>query len=1051
MIHLLSIFLFLSIVLGQGIVFNEIMSSNGSTIYDEDGDTPDWIELYNGNDSSVSLGGYGISDDLDDPFKWTFPDIELPAGNHLLLFASDKDRSEIHHWETVIAWGDDWHYRIGDSEPSTNWNTISFDDSDWSIGPSGFGYGDDDDSTVISPTVSIYLRNTFTIENIDQISAVFLHADYDDAFVAYLNGSEIARANIGEPGTTPSYDQGADTWREANIYQGGFPESFELDLQNINLVSGENTLAIQVHNYDINSSDLTLIPFFTLGFDTVIEDPNGTPDLVVLPNISLHTNFKISSSGETLTLTMPSGDLVDQLETGQIPTDISYGRLPDGGTDWFFFDEPTPETANVTEGFQGLSNQPQFFPNGGFYTSVLELSLETESPTATIYYTIDATEPNESSFIYTNPIVLNTTTIVRAKVIDSGWIPSPTITHTYFQNVESDLPIISLTTAPINLWDEETGIYAMGNDASENFPYLGANFWEDWEKPIHIELFESDGDANLRMDAGVKIFGGWSRGFPQKSLSIFARSVYGSGEINYSLFSDRPFHNYEAFVLRNSGNDWNSSMLRDGFLTGIINNTRLDHQAFRPTIVYLNGDYWGIHNLREKINEHFIASHHNIDPENIDLLEFNGMPIVGDTDHYDNLMEFIETRNLSITENYDYVQTQMDIDNFILYQLTQIFIDNRDWPGNNIKFWREKVPNGKWQWILYDTDFGFGVWDPNAYAFNTLEFAADPNGSDWPNPPWSTFLFRSLLENESFRFDFINQFCDHLNTTFKPDRVIQLLNQKANLISDEITIHINLWQNIINWNYNISQMENFANLRLPYIRSHIQTFFDLEEMVLIQISLSPVNGGHIKLNSIELTEFPFNGHYYKEIPITLSAIPANGFEFTGWSGVDNGDSSQITIMLIDDMSITAHFTPVDEGEIVINEINYNSSSDFDSEDWVEIFNGRHSDVDLSGWTFKDSEDDHQFILPNNIELNTGEYLILCRDTTAFMSLFPNQTNFIGNFNFGLSGSGELIRLFNQTGVLIDEVEYDDHSPWPEEADGNGPTLELINPNEDNEL
>ena len=222
-------------------------------------------------------------------------------------------------------------------------------------------------------------------------------------------------------------------------------------------------------------------------------------------------------------------------------------------------------------------------------------------------------------------------------------------------------------------------------------------------------------------------------------------------------------------------------------------------------------------------------------------------------------------------------------------------------------------------------------------------------------------------------------------------------------------------------------------------------------MVLIQISLSPVNGGHIKLNSIELTEFPFNGHYYKEIPITLSAIPANGFEFTGWSGVDNGDSSQITIMLIDDMSITAHFTPVDEGEIVINEINYNSSSDFDSEDWVEIFNGRHSDVDLSGWTFKDSEDDHQFILPNNIELNTGEYLILCRDTTAFMSLFPNQTNFIGNFNFGLSGSGELIRLFNQTGVLIDEVEYDDHSPWPEEADGNGPTLELINPNEDNEL
>lgn len=1049
--QLLFLLILTSGTFSQGIHINELMSSNGNTIQDEDGDTPDWIELYNGNDSIIHLLNYGISDDPDNLYKWIFPDISLLPNDYLLIFASDKDRHELVHWETIIDWGDEWQYFIGDSEPPSDWNTSEFDASNWLTGPSGFGYGDNDDSTYITPTVSIYTRNHFYIENPEDIIRSFLHIDYDDAFVAYINGIEIARANIGEPGIPPPYNLGADTWREAEMYQGGFPEPFEINLNDNVLISGINTLAIQCHNYDIHSSDLSLIPFLTLGFDSTLFNSNETPELVVLPETSLHTNFKISSSGEILSFTSPTGEIIDQIETGFIPRDFSIGRQPDGSSSWLMFNEPTPGSSNITEGFEGILEIPHVSPSGGFFNDPIQVEIIIDSPSAIIYYTTDSTEPDESSSVYSGPIELNSTTIIRARAFDSGWAPSKIITHTFFQNVDHSIPIISLTTAPDNLWDEETGIYVMGNNASNDYPYFGANFWEDWERPIHIELFESNEEANLRMDAGVKIFGGWSRGFPQKSLSIFARSTYGFNEIEYNLFPDRPFSTYEAFVLRNSGNDWSSTMMRDGLLTGIVRDTDLDLQAYRPVVVYLNGEYWGIHNMREKINEHFIASHHNIPSNNIDLLEFNGIPIVGDSDHYMNLLQYISTHDLSMAEHYNYVQTQMDVENFISYYIAQIYFDNRDWPGNNIKFWRPKTSDGKWKWILYDTDFGFGIWDPYAYSFNTLQFAAEPNGPDWPNPPWSTFLFRALLENESFQLDFINHFCDHLNTTFNSDEVLELSNQLSDIISTEMDHHIEKWDNIYNWNNNINRMNTFASYRVPYVRTHIQSFFNLEEMALLQLSSSPDSGGSVQLNSVAISEFPFQGHYFKSIPITLTAIPALGFEFVGWSGVENTDSSQITFSLQNDISIQAMFEPIHEGNIVINEINYNSSSNFDTEDWVELFNGRNSTIDLENWKFLDSDDNHTFIFPETTQLEPGDFLVLCRDTSAFRSLFPNVTHIIGNFDFGLSGGGELIRLVNNLDELIDFVEYDDNSPWPSNPDGDGPTLELINPSLDNSI
>ena len=137
--------------------------------------------------------------------------------------------------------------------------------------------------------------------------------------------------------------------------------------------------------------------------------------------------------------------------------------------------------------------------------------------------------------------------------------------------------------------------------------------------------------------------------------------------------------------------------------------------------------------------------------------------------------------------------------------------------------------------------------------------------------------------------------------------------------------------------------------------------------------------------------------------------------------------------------------------IVINEINYNSSDNFDSDDWVEIYNNSNDTIDIGSWLLKDEDDDHIFTVPSNIKILPEQYIIFCKDTIKFTELFPDVESYYGNLGFGLSGGSDLVRLFDYTGSLVDTVRYDDDDPWPLSADGNGPTLELKHPTLDNTL
>ena len=551
------IFLLTSILLSQDLVINEMMASNSATLADNDGDYPDWLELYNNSEHPISLDGYGLSDRPEQPFRWRLPAISIQPHDYLLIFASGKDqRSAVAAWETIIDHGDVWKYAPGSAEIPADWNALAFEDSAWARGPSGLGYGDGDDATEIATTISVFARRTFYLDSLDNITAALLHIDYDDGFVAYLNGVEIARANLGSGLQRPAWDLAASTGREAKLYSGGEPERYIVEDPLQLLREGQNLLAIEVHNVSPTSSDLSLIPFFTLGFSSPSPNSTGSPEILSLQPQHLHCNFKIKSGGEGLLLTKPNGIRCDELTATQMPTDISWGRCPDGGSARGYFDNPTPGKPNNGRCYTRIATAVRFSIPGGIYNGEQHIELSADS-SATIFYSLDGSIPDSSAIEYTDPISISQTTVLRARAFTSGQLPGQTVTQTFLIDEGIALPIVSLVTDPENLWDPEIGIYVEGSNGIPGYCSSNPKNWnQDWERPASLEFFEPDGERGFAIDCGIKIGGGCTRKYAQKSIAVYTRSEYGDTEINYRLFPDKPLLQYNNLMLRNGGQDW---------------------------------------------------------------------------------------------------------------------------------------------------------------------------------------------------------------------------------------------------------------------------------------------------------------------------------------------------------------------------------------------------------------------------------------------------------------------------------------------------------------
>ena len=502
-------------------------------------------------------------------------------------------------------------------------------------------------------------------------------------------------------------------------------------------------------------------------------------------------------------------------------------------------------------------------------------------------------------------------TVVRAKVYATGKLPSETISRTYLFTPDgqpkSTLPVISIKTNPDNIFDYEKGIGVAGKDfvdwrnanplASKNQLPIG-NFFRTSEVPANFEML-IDGSPVLNQEIGVRVHGNFSRNVDKKSFRLYSTGSNASeSEFDYPLFPSQSFHTFKRLLLRNSGNDYERTLFKDSFVQQIGKGLNVELQDYRPVTTYLNGEYWGIHNLTERQDEYYYASHYGLDSDNI---EFFADPGIDNTSgDYESVDNFVKTQNMADQGNYNYVKTKFDVDNLIDYSVLELYAANWDWPYGNVTYWRNKVPynpsagngkDGRWRWSVFDVDLSF-----EEYWADQFPKALGQNGNGTP-----TFVLKYMLPNLEFRNKFINRYADLINSHFKPQRLIDQIYACKNAIATEMVENIKRWNRPASfglWESNVNLMVEFATKRPSYVLGHIQSQFQLTNGTRnVVVNVSNKNHGYVRVNTINIVPetigipedpYPWTGTYFKDVLIKITAIPKPGFKFVQWELVGTG-------------------------------------------------------------------------------------------------------------------------------------------------------------------
>ncbi len=601
-------------------------------------------------------------------------------------------------------------------------------------------------------------------------------------------------------------------------------------------------------------------------------------------NTGRHANFSLDSEGEDVVLSNGAGILLDKISYPKQLTNISYGRITNGTGTWAYLSVPTAGSGNnATTASQQLT-KPNFSVSGGRYSSTVQVSLSHSNPAAEIRFTTNGSEPNINSSKFSTPIPVSQTQTLKAKAFLNGFLPGETETQTYFINEHTfSLPVISISTRPDYLYDNTIGIYVEGTNGAGGYcSNKPVNWNQDWERHAVFEYYDKNGTRLFNQSVDIRIGGNCSRNQAQKSFAIKARDKYGSNIMNYKFFS-KSVNQFGGLMLRNSGNDFNITMFRDAFMQALpVGQMDVDYMDYQPTILYLNGQYMGIQNLREKIDADFIESNYNVDKDDLDLIETYENALEGSANAYKNYKNTLAGMNRTTQASYNYIDQHIDVQEFINYLVAEIYFANTDWPGNNMKFWRDASVNGKFRWILWDTDFGFALYQDSSWPTHpTLNFVTATNGPDWPNPPWSTQHIRMLLENPIFRERFIQTMNTALNTTFQPDRVISMINQFQSRIATEMPYHKARWWGDMNgWNYEVQRMRDFAISRNTFMRQHMAEFFGLNGTVNISTAVKQ-GEGKFRMNEVTADANP-SQRYFRNLPVRIEPVPALGYAFKEW-------------------------------------------------------------------------------------------------------------------------------------------------------------------------
>ena len=714
---------------GNRLCINELMAKGSSLILSENSGQNEWIELYNGTSNTIQLKNYGLSDDPDEPFKWTFPEVELKSDNYLLIYAG---------------------------------------------------------------------------------------------------------------------------------------------------VDSEDDIETQ----------------------------------------SLYTGYCLSAQGGIVTLTSPDGTTVDKFEYQECVKNVPYGRTLNGGKP-ALLNKATPGFANASNVSRYIHEQtsdilPEFSHEGGYYKEPITLSMSCPEG-CSIYYSLDGSVPNYSSELYERPILLENPSdkpnryanrnaskstniflaygqssvkkavIVRARLCKNGQFAPSTKDATFFLENKPEINTISLITDPENLFDNQEGIYVGGfirslfarTQYNEEMHDRDINFGnysltgETSLRPVHIEMYSGiDSETLLNQSGEMSISGGlYTSAGGAKSLRLYATTKYGDDKyfsIPFFKHTETTTTSFRQLVIRtNSAYIYNG--FSDAFCTTLFLNEGLAVQAYEPVAVYLNGEYWGCAELRERLDETMIADHYGLDKKDIVLLKSSKverMEIKSGTENdrkdYLELYEYAAEHDMTNMIHYQYLAERIDLDNFIRNYLAHIYFGSCDWPDNNVRAFRTKTlgydnsyHDGKWRFPLYDMDMTC-----EDYKHNTLLYALGREKRDWENneypAEWSTQLFAGLMDNATFRKQFLDIYQDYRQTIFQPSYLLNRFDEFVAAYGSELKAHNERWtrqptflgkiksifddfeQEELGEDMDVvlTRIRTFLEKRLPYMDKYMEEFYAIKGEII---------------------------------------------------------------------------------------------------------------------------------------------------------------------------------------------------------------------------
>lgn len=761
----------------DGLVISELMADNASSIQTSSGEHTDWIEIYNGTDSPINLAGYSLSDDATDRRRYVFPNITLAAGEYQLVFASGAEQS-----------GDELHaaFRL-----STEGEHVVLYD------PLG---------TPIS-----YLE--------------YDHLDTDESLARRENGS-VERTMLVSPGQ-PNTEAGAraaidpvwlsPTQNAQGLYINEVICSDDDSSDWVEIVN-ESSQAVDISGYGLSDNpsrphkwlapEGTTIP----AGGCIVISLVGSGDDAKDPVSAYTAPFALDVDGnESLVLSDAQGSVIDQMLVSSQRRGISYGRMS-GESSYVYFANPTPGAANGGTFYRRCAQEVAFSQDGGVQTGPISLTLSAEDG-MTIYYTTDGSEPTAASSVYTAPLSISTNTVVKAVAWSSDAIPSYSVANTYLFGVSHTVPIVAVSGNAEEL---------TGPNGTLMTGKIGSGY------TVHAEFYSADGAKLVSQNCMLKVNGRSSRTmYDQRAFRLVAKNEYGDNRFRAELFSERDYDEYKSVVVRAAGQDNRLAYMRDVVFTSRAKNTSVMYQESEVVVAYVNGQFWGVYHLRERISPESICQFEGWDdPDAIDLLEGkNGTVVQGSNASFKKMMAAVKKYGLQSDENVAALRTMMDVENYLEYVMLQMYCNNHDL--NNIRMYRNTEDDGLWRWIIFDTDLGFRN---NRDSVKEWLHGTDGVTGVGSITQQDNTLFVELMKNATVRDWFLTRFGELLATDLSSEAVLGKIQEVYTDLAPEMSLHCQRWDwSVSSWKKSGEDLISYARKQTTRIITSLIEQFNLTD------------------------------------------------------------------------------------------------------------------------------------------------------------------------------------------------------------------------------